>query len=77
MIGPTDCGFDAAVKLGRVTPRNAGSNREAATEPLPEAIIPRFLAFAADKHKLDDGEQLFEIDRLVNDFLRIQGPGFL
>jgi len=35
------------------------------------------LTLAAHEHKLDDGEQFFEIDGLADDFRRMQRPGVL
>ena len=39
--------------------------------------IGRVLAFATDEHKLDGRQQLLQVDRLPDDFLRTHGPGFI
>src|SRR5512141_2013541 len=39
--------------------------------------IGRVLALATDEHKLDGGQQLLQIDRLPDDFLRPHRPGFV
>src|SRR5262245_37034659 len=39
--------------------------------------IRRVLAFATDEHKLDRYQQLLQIDRLPDDFLRPHGPGLI
>ena len=50
---------------------------QAKAGPLYAYAIRGFLTLAAHEHKLDDGEQFLEIDRLADDFLRMQRPGVL
>src|ERR1051326_1513872 len=46
------------------------------TSPLPIGI-GRVLAFATDEHKLDGRQQLLQVDRLPDNFLRAHCPGFI
>src|ERR1043165_8431168 len=50
--------------------------REKETILLPIGI-GRVLAFATDEHKLDRHQQLLQVDRLPDNFLRAHCPGFI
>src|ERR1051325_1758856 len=50
--------------------------REKETSLLPIGI-GRVLAFATDEHKLDGRQQLLQVDRLPDHFLRPYSPGFI
>ena len=51
---------------------NKSSNTAAHARPFLPDAMKRVLTLATDQHKLDDGQQFLEVDRLADDFLRMQ-----